>query len=97
MARVKIDGGAWRIAMPNSTLLGLIIGRRIPINTSCGHGTCGSDMVVIVAGEENLTPMTNTERQTLEAIEAPANARLACATKIIDGDVEIVVPEESLR
>lgn len=83
--------------MPNSSLLGLVIGRRVPINTSCGHGTCGSDLVLVVAGEENLTPKNNTERQTLESLDAPANARLACSAKIIDGDVEILVPEESLR
>ena len=83
--------------MPNSSLLGLIIGRRIRINTSCGRGTCGSDMVIITSGAENLSPMTNTERQTLESIEAPENARLACSAKLLQGDVEILVPEESLR
>jgi ferredoxin len=91
MARIRINGGPWRKVMPGSSLLGLIKGRGgVPIHSSCGLGSCGSDIVLIVSGMENLSP-------PLAAEEAPANARLSCVTKLLDGDVEVEVPDYSLE
>jgi ferredoxin len=46
---------------------------------------------------ENLSPPLPTETRTLAAEEAPANARLSCVTKLLDGDVEVEVPDYSLE
>lgn len=95
-ARIKIGAdGPWRKVMPQQSLLGLIKGRQVPIATSCGLGSCGTDMVLILSGEENLTPMFPSEQRTLEGMEAPPNARLACVTRLMDGDVAVEVPPES--
>lgn len=98
MARIRINGGSWRKVMPGSSLLGLVRGRAgIPIHTSCGLGSCGSDVVLILSGMEGLSPSFPTERRTLTAQEAPANARLSCVTRLMDGDVEVEVPDYSLE
>jgi ferredoxin len=97
MARIRINDGPWRKVMPGSSLLGLIKGRAgIRIPTSCGLGSCGSDVVLIRAGMQNLSPSFPTEKRTLAAEGAPANARLSCVTKLLDGDVEVEVPDLSL-
>jgi len=98
MARVRINGGPWRRVMPGSSLLGLIRGRAgIPIHSSCGLGNCGSDIVLILSGMEHLSAPFPTETRTLTAEDAPPNARLSCVTKLLDGDVEIEVPDYSLE
>lgn len=97
-ARIKIGaGGVWRKVMPRQSLMGLIKGRQVPLATVCGLGNCGTDMVLILEGAENLSPMLPTEQRTLTDMEAPDNARLACVTRLIDGDVVVEVPEESLQ
>ncbi|MFZ5491860.1 MAG: 2Fe-2S iron-sulfur cluster-binding protein [Pseudomonadota bacterium] len=98
MARIRINGGPWRKVMPGSSLLGLVRGRAgIPIHTSCGLGSCGSDIVLIVSGMEHLSPPFATETRTLAAEGAPSNARLSCVTRLLDGDVEVDVPDYSLE
>ncbi|WP_372696441.1 2Fe-2S iron-sulfur cluster-binding protein [Immundisolibacter sp.] len=98
MARIRINGGPWRKVMPGSSLLGLIKGRGgVPIHSACGLGSCGSDIVLVVAGMENLSPPFATETRTLAAEGAPDNARLSCVTRLLDGDVEVDVPPDSLE
>ena len=98
MGRIKvIDHCDWRMAMPDSSLLSLLKGKRVPIATSCGLGSCGTDMVLVVQGAENLTPISTTEARTLAEMEAPDNARLACMARLVDGDIELEVPEDSLQ
>lgn len=84
--------------MPGMSLLGLIKGRAgVPIHTHCGLGSCGSDLVLVLAGAQGLSPVSATEARTLAAEGAPANARLACVTRLEHGDVEVEVPPESLE
>jgi ferredoxin len=98
MARIRINGGPWRRVMPGSSLLGLVRGRAgIPIHSSCGLGNCGSDIVLILSGMEHLSAPFPTETRTLAAEGAPAHARLSCVTKLLDGDVEVEVPDYSLE
>ncbi|MGK2940179.1 MAG: 2Fe-2S iron-sulfur cluster-binding protein [Immundisolibacter sp.] len=98
MARIRINDGPWRKVMPGSSLLGLIRGRAgIRIHTSCGLGNCGSDIVLIRSGMEHLSPAFPSELRTLAVEGASDNARLSCVTKLLDGDVEIEVPDYSLE
>ncbi len=69
----------------------------MPIHSSCGLGSCGSDIVLIVSGMEHLSAPFPTETRTLAAEGAPDNARLSCVTKLLDGDVEVEVPDDSLE
>ena len=53
------------------------------MQADCHKGTCGSDLMRILSGQEHLDPMTDEERETLEAICAvdPATHRLACRAR----------------
>ena len=55
-----------------------------------GYGQCGTCIVEIVEGSENLSPRTDFENRKLK--KKPENYRLACQAKIF-GNVEIRVPE----
>lgn len=55
---------------------------------SCGgYGQCGTCIVEIVEGMENLSPRTEVENRKLK--KKPANYRLACQT-LVDGPVSVV-------
>ena len=55
----------------------------VPFN--CRNGTCGTCMIDIVSGEENLSELTEQE----EILGRDRKHRLACQCKINEGDVEI--------
>lgn len=98
IARIRVNGGPWRRVMPGLSLLGAIRGRAgVPIHTHCGLGSCGSDMVLVHAGGQCLSPVSASEARTLAAEGAPENARLACVTRLEYGDVEVEVPPASLE
>jgi len=68
-----------------------------PIESLCGgKGSCGKCMVFINKGIENISELTDIEKQILTEQEISQHYRLACMTKAI-GDVEVTVPEESRR
>jgi len=55
--------------------------------TNCGgYGQCGTCIVEIVAGMENLSPRTETEQRKLK--KKPENYRLACQT-LVNGPVSV--------
>lgn len=55
--------------------------------TNCGgYGQCGTCVVEIVEGSENLSPKTDVENRKLK--RKPANYRLACQT-LVDGSVSV--------
>ncbi|MEB3250547.1 MAG: 2Fe-2S iron-sulfur cluster-binding protein [Cyanobacteriota bacterium] len=52
-----------------------------------GYGQCGTCVVEVVAGAENLSPRTVVEERKLK--KWPANCRLACQT-LVNGPVTVV-------
>jgi ferredoxin len=52
-----------------------------------GYGQCGTCVVEVVAGAENLSPRTAVEERKLK--KWPANCRLACQT-LVNGPVTVV-------
>jgi len=67
---------------------------KIPINTECGgKGTCGKCRV-IVKDQENVSKVTETEKEHLTMEELTQGYRLACQTTIL-GDMSIYVPRFS--
>lgn len=55
--------------------------------TNCGgYGQCGTCIVEIVEGMDNLSPLTETEKTKLK--KKPAAYRLACQT-LVNGDVTV--------
>lgn len=51
-----------------------------------GAGQCGTCIMEVVAGLENLSPRTEAEERKLK--KKPANYRLACQTKVL-GDITV--------
>jgi ferredoxin len=55
--------------------------------TNCGgYGQCGTCIVEIVEGEDNLSPKTDFEQRKLR--KKPENYRLACQT-LVNGSVKV--------
>lgn len=59
---------------------------------SCRAATCGTCMIRVLAGAENLSPMEGIEKEFLTTMAAEPNVRLACQCKV-HGDVTIEVYE----
>lgn len=60
---------------------------KLGVKFSCRNGLCGTCMVDIIEGEENLSELTSQEK----AMGLNKKERLACQCKIEKGDVEIGV------
>lgn len=60
-----------------------------------GKGECGKYKVIIREGKRNLSELTEEERRLLSKNEIDSNYRLACRSKIKEGDILVEVPEES--
>lgn len=55
---------------------------------SCQNGDCGTCIIEVIDGAENLTPMESKEKQTLEMNSADSSkCHLACQCKV-KGDVK---------
>lgn len=62
------------------------------IETACvGKGTCGLCRVKIIAGAQHVTAYTDEERKHLGNVYHITRIRLACRSKLADGDVTIQV------
>ena len=55
----------------------------------CEEGTCGTCIIKVIEGKENFSPLTETEKQTLDVMSMDdGEHRLACQCKV-NGDVTI--------
>lgn len=73
---------------PGTTLLEAAERAEAGLQPDCRFGWCGSDPVVIVEGEENVSPPEEDEAENLAFNHFPKNVRMACVTKVY-GDVRI--------
>ncbi|OPX23797.1 MAG: hypothetical protein B1H04_03345 [Planctomycetales bacterium 4484_123] len=76
------------------SLLDIALHNAVEIQHACGgNGVCGTCMVFIEAGMENLSETTEDELDTLQRRPDNAtNSRLACQA-VVKGDVTVRVPE----
>jgi ferredoxin len=81
---IAADGGNLRFkALENNIDLYTFMGKL----TNCGgYGQCGTCVVEVVEGEENLSPRTEVEQRKLK--KKPESYRLACQT-LVNGPVSI--------
>lgn len=56
---------------------------------ACKVGSCGSCLVKVIEGAENLEPPNEQEKGGLEAFATQPNQRLCCQAKIKKGTVKI--------
>ncbi len=82
---IAADGANLRLkAVQNSIDIYTLVGKL----TNCGgNGQCGTCIIEIVEGIENLSPRTEVENRKLK--KKPANYRLACQT-LVNGPVSVV-------
>lgn len=64
----------------------LVEGASIPFG--CEQGICGTCLVVPTEGADNLSDVDDQEKETLEAMGAEDDQRLACQCQI-EGDVTV--------
>ena len=67
---------------PGRTLLEIAEGNHQPIEAGCRMGMCGADPILILDGQENLSPKGADERATLERLGLGDQARLACMCRV---------------
>ncbi len=81
---------------PNHTLLDLIEGCGKKIESGCRMGVCGADPIAVTAGADCLSPIGEDEKNTLQRLGLAANTRLACSTRIRQGQATIeLVPHKA--
>jgi nitrite reductase (NADH) large subunit len=68
---------------PGTTLLEVIERNGLPIEAGCRMGMCGSDPICVAEGEENLSPVDDSERTTLERLGLENGHRMACCARVL--------------
>lgn len=83
--RVRYVDGPEIVSERGMTLLEMSQTNGVPHTALCGgKGRCTTCRVVIEEGADLLHPPSETEIRSLEAVNAPANTRLACQIRPID-------------
>lgn len=66
----------------------------VGVQGNCRVGGCGADLVTIIAGKDNVSPVSTTEQITLSSLTKLSTARLACCVKVFDDiSIELGVAE----
>ena len=77
----KSTGAVLRAPLDH-TLLETFRACGVEIEASCQSGLCGSDLITIVEGADNLSPPTEDELATLRRLGAEGRGRLACQCRV---------------
>ena len=88
MARVYIKNDDKWIEVEDGTKLDVLDGQ-CSVLFACKDGVCGSCLVNVIEGLENLEPPTDTEKTTLESLGASENQRLLCQVVIKEGEIKV--------
>lgn len=59
-----------------------------PHDFGCTVGSCGTCCLVLEQGADNVQPITDEERETVDMVTAEAGARLGCQM-VVNGDVAL--------
>ncbi|MBD3330521.1 2Fe-2S iron-sulfur cluster binding domain-containing protein [Candidatus Peregrinibacteria bacterium] len=89
MPKIKYDSSGEEVEVENGTELRDVCQKQSwDVPFGCEDGVCGTCIVKINSGEENLTPMEEKEKTTLEAMGLnDGKHRLACQCKVSGGDI----------
>lgn len=80
------------------TLLDAANSVRLEISAICaGRGVCGKCRIVILAGSEHVSALTDLERMSLSDHDIQQGFRIACCARIMNsGSISVQIPPESL-
>lgn len=73
---------------PGTTILEAAQKAQVPLQPDCRFGWCGSDPIVLLEGEENVSPPEDDEAENLAFNRFPNGVRMACVTKVY-GDIKV--------
>ncbi len=84
VVRVRCEpSGREARVVENSTLMDAVEFLMLPLGRSCdGVSLCGYCRVRVIAGAENLSPVTQGEQEILKGLRADAAERLACCARV---------------
>ena len=88
MARVYIVNDDKEIEVPDGSRLNILNGK-CSILFACEEGVCGSCLVTVKEGIENLEPPSEQEKETLRNFGAGENQRLLCQAVIKGGRIVV--------
>ena len=77
-----VPGDKHVVAKPDTTLLEVAEANGLPIEAGCRMGVCGADPVAVKEGLDNLAPIGDDERTTLERLGYAENTRMACCARV---------------
>jgi ferredoxin len=76
------------------SILEAALEHRVPIYHTCGGNcSCSTCRVLVVNGQENLSPIDAAEAQILDSFDLKAPYRLGCQALIMGGNVEVEIPK----
>ena len=78
------------VAGDGQTILEVAEANGLQIEAGCRMGICGADPIAIVAGESNISGISDDERATLERLGLADNTRMACCCRI-SGPVSVAL------
>ena len=69
---------------------------RVPLYHTCGgNASCSTCRVRVLKGAENLSPVEDAESQVLDAFDLKAPHRLGCQALVMQGEVEVEIPDRT--
>ena len=86
MAKVKFEHNEEEVELPDGSAIAEIC-EEAGVPFACTEGVCGTCVIEIKKGEENLSPQTQEEIDFLG--EGTDDERLACQCKIQQGEVTV--------
>lgn len=72
----------------DDTLVDATFRHELPIRYRCERAVCTTCLVEVLEGMDHLSSVEDREKQTLTAVKAKANWRLACQVSVL-GDVKL--------
>jgi nitrite reductase (NADH) large subunit len=87
---VTFADGTRVVAKPGATVLEIAEANGQQIEAGCRMGVCGADPIAIKEGLDNLSPISDDERSTLERLGHADNTRMACCCRV-EGPVAVAL------
>ena len=86
-------------AEEGESILDIALDNDIDLHHNCGGvRACSTCHVYIDQGMDHLPEITDEEEDFIDrAVNPKLNSRLACQCEIVDGDVEVTIPDQSVH
>jgi 2Fe-2S ferredoxin len=81
------NGKTYEVPM-GTTFLDFCLDHEAPHDFGCTHGSCGTCVLVLEQGAQNVNPLTSEEQETLDMCTTHAGARLGCQLSVL-GDITV--------